>query len=68
MRILKQYKVYSDRETGVRLHEPEYVGEVEESEWNKKNDTNESHFDTYEHFEENDHIGETRAIELIWKD
>lgn len=65
---MRQYRVYADRGTGEWLCEPEYVGEVSRAEWLAKDDTEEVHFDTYEHFEQAGDIdSETRAIEVVWE-
>ena len=59
-RVYPQYKVEADAATGEWLGEVEFVDFVEAAAWNAKNDTDSSHFDTYE---END---ETRAVEVVW--
>lgn len=68
---IEQYTVKADEATGEWLDEPEYVGMVEESEWHAKQDTDTTHFDTYEApiKDEADWptgYTETRAIEVIW--
>lgn len=60
--MLKHYVVDADPKTGEWLGEPEETGaEVQATEWAKKQDTSDEHYDQYEH------NGETRAITLRWK-
>ena len=61
----QHYQVAADRNTGEWLGEPEHVGTVEINEWREKQDTDTTHFDTYEH--PGGTIGtETRAIEVMY--
>ena len=59
-RVYPQYKVEADKETGEWVGDVEFIDYVTRSEWNAKQDTEESHFDTYEE------DGQTRAVEVVW--
>lgn len=62
MEFIPAYTVKADKETGEWLGEPEFIDYVERSSWNAKTDTDDAHFDTYEHDDQ------TRAIEVNWVD
>jgi hypothetical protein len=62
---IDQYAVTADRNTGEWLDEPEYVGVVNLSEWNAKVDTDDVHYDCYEHPIDST-TTVTRAIEVTW--
>lgn len=64
---VEQYTVEADAVTGEWLGAPEYVGQVDLSDWHKRVDTDDAHFDTYEvpAAEGTDTI--TRAIEVVWQ-
>jgi hypothetical protein len=68
---IEQYAVAADAETGEWIGEPEFVGVVDSAEWNKREDTDATHYDTYEFFPV-DEMGRqsidsvTRAIEVTW--
>ena len=60
--MLDRYTVCADRATGEWLGEPELLDQVEEREWHASQDTEDTHFDTYEAEDG------TRAIEVVWAD
>lgn len=74
MKILRLFEVQADPESGEYKCEPEFTGDIVlEKEFNKRKDTPEVHWDTYESREtELDYRGnevvseETRAIKIVW--
>ena len=64
-----QYVATADRTTGEWLSKPEYVCDVDVTEWALMTDTDSTHYDTYEHFPDSYNINsEMRAIALTWTD
>ena len=59
---MKQYTVKADRLSGAWLGTPQYESEVNKAEWDKMEDTTDSHFDTFERHDE------TCAIRVVWVD
>ncbi len=65
----QQFKVQADAETGEWIGDPEYVGNVDLTAWNKKEDTDKISYDTYEFYGyeiEQYPDGQTRAIAVNW--
>lgn len=64
---VEQYSVVADAATGEWIGEPEYVGQVELTDWGKRSDTDAVHFDTYEVPTDDGVSTITRAIEVVWQ-
>ena len=62
MKILPLYEVVADRATGEWIGDPSLIGEIEDKVHLSKKDTEDIHYDTYEHFEKYSVDSETRAI------
>lgn len=70
---MKKFTVEAARTTGEWLFDPIMVGDVDKSAWDKMDDTDDVHFDTFEHCEKDEQgnepvTGETCAIEVTWVD
>jgi len=68
---MKKFTVEAARTTGEWIGEPEFVGDVERTVWDKMVDTDDAHFDTFEKFDKDEQgnepvTGETCAIEVSW--
>lgn len=63
---IDQYTVYADRNTGEWLDEPEFVSVVNQSDWDRRADTEDLHFDKYEVPGDDGVSTITRAIAVVW--
>ena len=63
-RILPQYTVMADADTGEWIGTPVYVADVNAGEWYDKKYNDTRHYDTYQFYGEG-LDGQTRAIEIV---
>ena len=57
---MDRYRVYADRKIGLWLTEPELIGTTDLNEWNQLADTEDIHYDVFQH------EGINCAIEVHW--